>query len=62
MTQPGHDAREDTVEMLAAVGITVTEEGKARARARLAKADARHTPERRAALRAQVGLPPAAAA
>ncbi len=48
--------------MLAAVGITVTEEGKARARAKLAEADARRTPERQAALRAQVGLPPASAA
>jgi hypothetical protein len=62
MTQPDHDAREDTEAMLAAAGITVTEEGKARARARLAEGDARRTPERQAALRAQVGLPPAAAA
>jgi hypothetical protein len=61
MTQSGHDAPEDTTTMLAAVGITVTEEGKARARAKLAEADARRTPERQAALRAQVGLPPASA-
>jgi len=48
--------------MLAAVGITVTEEGKARARAKLAEADARRTPELRAAWRAQMGRPPATAA
>jgi len=62
MTAPEHDAHEDTVALLAAVGIAVTDEGKARARERLAQADARRTPERQAALRAQVGLPPAAAA
>jgi hypothetical protein len=62
MTQPEHDAPEDAAAMLAAVGITVTGEGKARARARLAKADARRTPELRAAWRAQMGLPPASAA
>jgi hypothetical protein len=62
MAQHDHDAREDTVAMLAAAGITVTDEGKARARARLAEADARRTPELREALRTQVGLPPAAAA
>jgi hypothetical protein len=56
------DLREDTVAMLAEVGITVTEEGKARARAELAEVAARWTRERRAALREQVGLPPAAAA
>jgi uncharacterized membrane protein len=60
--QPDRDAREDTVQLLAAVGIEVTEDGKARARARLTEADARRTPERQAALRAQVGLPPADAA
>jgi len=46
--------------MLAAAGITVTEEGKARARAQLAEAAARRTPQRRAEMRARVGLPPAA--
>ncbi|MEJ3748244.1 hypothetical protein WEI85_33780 [Actinomycetes bacterium KLBMP 9797] len=56
------DLREDTTAMLAAVGITVTDEGKARARAELAEAEARWTPQRRAALREQLGLPPAAAA
>jgi methylmalonyl-CoA mutase cobalamin-binding subunit len=62
MGQPDHDAAEDVTAMLAAVGIEVTEEGKARARARLAEADAQRTPERRAAWRAQMGLPPAEAA
>jgi hypothetical protein len=62
MGQPDHGAREDTVALLAAVGIRVTEDGKARARALLAEGDARRTPERQAALRTQVGLPPADAA
>jgi hypothetical protein len=62
MTQPEHEAPEDSLALLASVGITVTDEGKARARARFAAAEARRTPERRAALRAQVGLPPASAA
>lgn len=43
---------------MAAAGIVVTPEGKARARAKLEAADRRRTPERRAALRAMVGLPP----
>lgn len=60
--QPGPDVREDITAMLAAAGITVTKEGKARARAKLAVADAQRTPERRAALRKRLGLPPAAAA
>jgi hypothetical protein len=47
--------------LLAAVGITVTEEGKARARRRLAEAAARRTPEIREALRKQLGLPAHAA-
>jgi hypothetical protein len=61
MTTPEPDVREDMAAMLAAAGITVTEEGKARARAKLAAADAWWTPERWADLRAQVGLPPRAA-
>jgi hypothetical protein len=44
--------------MLAATGITVTEQGKARARAQLAEAAARRDPQRRAALRERLGLPP----
>ena len=55
MTQSDHSAREDTAELFA-VGITVTEEGKARARAKLAEADARWTPEQWAVLRAQLGM------
>jgi hypothetical protein len=42
--------------IVAAVGITVTEDGKARARARLAEAEAAWTPERWTALREQLGL------
>jgi hypothetical protein len=61
VTQPDHDARDDTAELLAAVGITITEEGKSRARAKLAEADARWTPERWTALREQLGLPARAA-
>jgi hypothetical protein len=61
VTQPDHDARDDTTELLAAVGITVTEEGKSRARAKLAEADARWTPKQWAALREQLGLPGRAA-
>ncbi|HET6950396.1 MAG TPA: hypothetical protein VFI47_08475 [Acidimicrobiales bacterium] len=61
MTEPRPDTREQTAAMLAAAGITVTEEGKARARAKLAEADARWTPERRAKLRKQLGLPARAA-
>ena len=59
MSQPVPDLREDTTAMLAAVGITVTEEGKARAARTLADAAARRSPQRRAALRARLGLPPA---
>lgn len=47
-----------TDELLAAAGITVTEEGKARARRELDEFDRRWTPERWAALRAKLGLPP----
>ena len=43
--------------MLAAVGITVTPEGKAWAAATLAAADAERSPERRVALRARLNLP-----
>jgi len=61
MAQSDHEAREGTAELLAAVGITVTEEGKARARSRLDEAEARWTPERWRALRAKLGLPASAA-
>ena len=54
--QPHRDTPQSVTEMLAAVGITVTEEGKARARAKLDAASARWTPEKWAALRRQIGL------
>jgi hypothetical protein len=57
MTSNRRDTRESTAAMLAAAGITVTEEGKARARAKLREARARWTPELDAKLREQLGLP-----
>jgi hypothetical protein len=62
MTQQPPDLRAETDAMLNAAGIVVTPDGLATARARLAAAAARHTPEVRAALREQVGRPAAAAA
>jgi hypothetical protein len=56
MAERESDAPVTTEELLAAVGITVTEEGKARARAKLEAAEARWTPEKWDALRRQVGL------
>lgn len=46
----------DTTAMLAAAGITVTDEGRARARRRLRDARRRWTPELEAAVREQLGL------
>jgi len=43
--------------LLDAAGIVVTDEGRARARQRLAKARARWTAQRWARLREQLGLP-----
>jgi hypothetical protein len=57
MTQPDNDAQVDVTEMLAAAGIEVTEEGKARARAELDAAEARWTSEQWDELRRQVGMP-----
>jgi hypothetical protein len=57
MGQPDHRADESTIELLAAVGVTATDEGKARARARIAEAEARWTDEKWAELREQLGLP-----
>jgi hypothetical protein len=57
MSQPDRQADEGTVELLAAVGVTATDEGKARARARIADAEARWTDEKWAELREQLGLP-----
>ncbi|MPZ24987.1 MAG: hypothetical protein GEV12_00660 [Micromonosporaceae bacterium] len=54
--RPGSDA--DVSALLDAAGITITEDGKARARQRLAEAHARWTPERWTRLREQIGLPP----
>jgi len=57
MTTPEPDLREDMDAMLRAAGIAVTEEGKVAARLRRLDAVTRWTPEKRAALRAQLGLP-----
>jgi hypothetical protein len=61
VTTPEPDAGKDGDAILRAAGINVTEEGKARFRRRLEEADAKWTPERRAELRRQLGLPEAAA-
>jgi hypothetical protein len=58
MAQRDQDTPMTTEEMLAAVGIHVTPEGKARARAKLDAARAKWTPEKREALRRQLGLTP----
>jgi hypothetical protein len=56
MTTPAeHRPAGGADDLLAAAGITVTEEGKQRARARRLAAQAWWTPERRAALRAKLG-------
>jgi hypothetical protein len=60
MAENGADSQAAAT-MLAAAGIVVTEEGKARARAKLAEADARWTPELRERARQELGLPPRAA-
>ena len=60
-TMPGHDRSADLDALFAAAGLTVTDEGKERARARREAAEARWTPEQWAALRAQLGLPSRAA-
>jgi hypothetical protein len=51
MTQPDEVTRDQSAALLAEHGFVVTEEGKARARAKLAEMDAHWTPERRQALR-----------
>jgi hypothetical protein len=55
------DTGTSSEDALAAAGIVVTPEGKARARERLRAADQRWTPELEAELRAQIGLPARAA-
>jgi hypothetical protein len=56
MTQSDHDTQESLTEALARVGIVVTPEGKARARRRLAEAEAGWTPERYEEARIRLGL------
>lgn len=60
MTQP-RDPGADLTALFDAAGITVTAEGKRRARSRLDEARSRWTAERWEALREQVGLPSRAA-
>jgi hypothetical protein len=63
MTTPAeHQPAGGADDLLAAAGIEVTEEGKQRARDRRHEAERRWTPEQWAALAAQLGLPPRAAA
>jgi parvulin-like peptidyl-prolyl isomerase len=50
-------AREQGRQLLAEQGFQITEEGLARARARLAEADQQWTPERRQQFRKQIGRP-----
>jgi hypothetical protein len=58
MTLPERDTVADqTQAMLDAAGITVTDAGRARVRAKLREMDQRMTPERWAALRQRLGLP-----
>jgi hypothetical protein len=61
MANPDLDPSADLTTLFDAVGITVTEEGKQRARIRREAAEARWTAERWAELRAQLGLPSRAA-
>jgi len=56
MTQPDHDVHETLTEALARVGVIVTDEGKARARARLAAAREGWTEERFQATRDKLGM------
>lgn len=52
-----HDTGRTLADLVEAAGITVTDEGRARARRKLDAAAARMTPEKWAALRAQFGRP-----
>lgn len=54
MTGPRQTSDEDTARVFAAVGATPTDEGRARARAKLADADARNTPGRLDQIRAEL--------
>ena len=53
--EPDTSAHEPLVDALARVGITVTDEGRARARRLLDEAKARRDPERFEAVRQQLG-------
>ena len=57
MNQPRPGSDTDVSALLDAAGIVVTDEGRERARQRLAEARARWTPQRWARLREQLGLP-----
>ncbi|MEU7586805.1 hypothetical protein AB0A95_10945 [Micromonospora sp. NPDC049230] len=61
MDSSSRDTGARSEDVLAAAGIVVTPEGKARARERLSEAKRRWTPELDAELRAQLGLPARAA-
>jgi hypothetical protein len=54
-------SQESMTELLAHAGIVVTDEGRARARRRLAEANARRDPAKLEALRRQLGLQPRSA-
>jgi hypothetical protein len=55
---PDRSPSVSTEELMTAAGYTITDEGKARARAKLAEADARWTPERWAEFRREMGFTP----
>jgi hypothetical protein len=57
---PNRDLHDETTAILAAAGIVVTDEGKARARAKLDTAAQRMTPEAWARIRARYGRSDAA--
>jgi hypothetical protein len=60
VTQPGQDVHDETARVLAGAGIVVTDEGKARARAKLEAAAERMTPEAWARLKERYGRTDAA--
>lgn len=60
MTGPSQKVRDETERMLAGAGIVVTDEGKARARAKLQAASERMTPEAWARLDRRYGRTDAA--
>lgn len=56
VTTPERDPRTDLRAMLESLGFHITDDGIRQARERRLAAAARHTPERRAAWRRQVGM------